>query len=105
MTDPRNVTPFSLPMIPEDENLDSSTFSFLALGLGVYGLLFKNKYYAVLGLFCNIIALCNQRSGSPDQVRSTISSICFSVLGLVVLYVQLLTTPVDSSIFDIKSLL
>lgn len=95
---PDKIVPFKLPMMADEDT--SQFYYILGLSLGVFGLLMKNKYFSWVGLLCNVISVLNRRASDSDSSRGSISSIAFSIMGLVMLYAQMFTAPANSSIFD-----
>jgi hypothetical protein len=96
------IQPFKFPTLKEEDS-DSAQYTFFGLALGVFGLLFKQKYFVWAGLVCNILSVINKRAGESEY-RSGISTLSFSILGITMLYAQFFTAPANASIFDPQSL-
>ncbi|KAJ3319341.1 hypothetical protein HDV06_006368 [Boothiomyces sp. JEL0866] len=80
---PDKVVPFKLPQIEEEEGDNSQIISFVAW----------------VSLFCAILSTLNRRTAEGDSARLGMSSLSFSVLGIVMLYINLFTQPISSSVF------
>ncbi|KAJ3272330.1 hypothetical protein HDV01_005764 [Terramyces sp. JEL0728] len=93
------VVPFKLPQIEEEEADNSQIISFVGLGLGIAGLTLKSRPAAWVSLFCAILSTLSRRTAEGDSARLGMSSLSFSVLGIVMLYINLLTQPINSSVF------
>lgn len=96
---PDKVVPFKLPQIEEEEGDNTQIISFIGLGLGIAGLTLKSRPAAWVSLFCAILSTLNRRTAEGDSARLGMSSLSFSVLGIAMLYINLFTQPINSSVF------
>ncbi|EGF82835.1 hypothetical protein BATDEDRAFT_23028 [Batrachochytrium dendrobatidis JAM81] len=89
---PQAVTPFSMPVAVE-ETSETDYLGFLALALGILGLIMRHKYIVWPALFASLLSIINGKSTEAD-FRQGASSVTFTFMGLVMMYVQLFTVPV-----------
>ncbi|KAL2911111.1 hypothetical protein HK105_209430 [Polyrhizophydium stewartii] len=83
-----------MPEAPNEEDMEPDVLGLLALVLGVAGLLLRNRYFAWGGFASSLMAYVNARSTEADSRQGT-GSVSFTLMGLVLIYVQMFTVPVS----------
>ncbi|KAH6566993.1 hypothetical protein BASA50_005451 [Batrachochytrium salamandrivorans] len=89
---PQDVIKFTMPVVAEEDS-EPDYMGFLALILGVIGLVLRHKYIVWPALFASLLSILNGRISDADTRQGT-GSVTFTVMGLVMLYVQMFTVPV-----------
>ena len=84
---PSQIVKFKLPVGDGADDVSGMT----ALALGVSGLMLKNKYASWAALLASIVSMLNTKSTSDYRQGS--GSLTFTLMGLVLLYVQMFTLP------------
>ncbi|KAJ3188523.1 hypothetical protein HK101_009109 [Irineochytrium annulatum] len=81
--------------VPEEEQ-DPDMIGFISIIMGVAGVLFKQRLVAWLSLCGSIYSVLTTR-GSEREYKQGAGSLSFSIMGIVLLYVNIITAKLAAA--------